>query len=277
MRRRGTLRATFGAVCIAAVAVTAAAIPANADSVPFNDQYASGAIGFCNQSRQPVTSGNINDVPFVWTAVSSANAPSGYAHGKATLYAFQPRKDVDPGDWSGRQLTAASSFSNPNHPMAQATYGDSPLLWFVQAFPPKWDGLVQLRLFFSGIELPLHQSPYPAAVIRVSGNTWTLVSGSASPACTSGTAISGEAGKIPASIISVSPRPTSGSKVTGAAATRPAAQDNAADPAASSSGSHHGSGAAVPVALSIAGAAALGSSGGVLFWRRRRRSPRGHP
>src|SRR3954463_5459584 len=83
-------------------------------SVPFTDPNAVGALGFCDRSGHEVTAGKIGDAPLAWTAVSSAAAPAGYAapKGRAGLFAYQPIKDVDPGDWSGKQFTAASQFTN---------------------------------------------------------------------------------------------------------------------------------------------------------------------
>ena len=56
----------------------------------------------------------------------------------------------------GDQLTDQSSFSNRAHPMAQATYADVPLYGDDHAFPPYWDGLFELRMYFSGPNKVVH-------------------------------------------------------------------------------------------------------------------------
>ena len=67
--------------------------------------------------------------------------------------------------------------------MAQATYADNPLIWPDHSMPPYWDGLYELRMFFTSPDKAPWTSSYPAAVIKVTGNTWTLVQGGGS-SCT---------------------------------------------------------------------------------------------
>ncbi|MGP8182147.1 MAG: hypothetical protein ACLP1E_15450 [Acidimicrobiales bacterium] len=135
--------------------------------------------------------------------MSSARVPAGYT--RATLYVYQPIQHVDPGDWTGYRLTGDSLFSNPAHPMAQATYADNPLIWPDQSMPPYWDGLYQLRMFFSGPDKDPWTSSYPTAVVKVTGNTWTLVQGGGS-SCTGGKAESVESFLLPKSETAV-PKP----------------------------------------------------------------------
>ena len=162
------------------------AVPATAFAsgfkVPFTDSYQVGSLTLCNSHEQPITSGSLSSDPFVWRAVSSARAPVGYT--RATLYLFQPLQYIDPGDWTGYELTEDSLFSNPAHPMAQATYADGPLSWPDHSMPPYWDGLYELRLFFSAPDKMPITASYPAAVIKVTGKTWTLVRGVDRPAPT---------------------------------------------------------------------------------------------
>jgi hypothetical protein len=172
----------------------ALAYPVNAaagDSLPFTDPNAVGFISLCDHNGQSITSGKLTDFPFVWTAVSSTPAPLGYEKGKATLYAFQPRQEVDPGEWSGLQLSGSSTYTNPAHPVVQETYGDLPLDAFTGSYPPQWSGLVQLRIYYTGINLEQHAAPYPATVLRVKGDRWTLVTGGTVP-CNSGHGTSNE-------------------------------------------------------------------------------------
>ena len=113
--------------------------------------------------------------------------PTGYT--RATLDVFQPIQYVNPGDWTGYELTDDSIFSNPVHPMAQATYADAPLIWPDKSMPPYWEGLYELRMVFSAVNKQPYDFTYPTAVIRVTGNTWTLVQGGGS-SCTDGSAVS---------------------------------------------------------------------------------------
>lgn len=211
--------ARLGAACAVLFAVTLSVAPgaeaagasmgsaAAAQGIPFVDPHAQGALGFCDRNNKPVTSGSLTDIPFVWKAVSSVPAPSGYVGplGKATLMVFQPRKEHDPGEWTGIMFTASAKYSNPKHPMTQATTLDRPLLDFTSV-APLWDGYAQVRMYFSNVDRPPHTNPYPAAVIKITGNTWQLASTGPAPACGAGSAVSAETLHIdPKKIPSASP------------------------------------------------------------------------
>jgi hypothetical protein len=177
--------ATIGVVLIASLWPV---VPiASASSVPFHDQYSNGLITLCGQNGQRVTSGDTRDEPFAWDAVASSPAPARYQKGLAYLYAYQPLLYLDPGDWSGEQLTDGSWYSNGQHPIAAATNRDIPMVWFVQAFPAHWNGYVELRMLLSVPGEPPITSPYPTAIIQVKGYHWTLIQGGTTP-CDSGTA-----------------------------------------------------------------------------------------
>jgi hypothetical protein len=181
---------------VATVSLLGAALPAGATTAgtgPLADSNVTGNLTFCNRANQPMTSGSLTAVPFVWKAISSSAAPAGYrtSAARATLAAYQPLKYVDPSDWSGGQLTGSTAFTNPLHPVAQSTNGDGPLLSFVQAYPPHFKGLVEVRMLFSGVALPQQIESYPAAVLKVTGNHWTLVSGGGG-SCADGTGTSDE-------------------------------------------------------------------------------------
>ena len=165
-------------------------------AVPFTDPNQVGSLTLCNPHEQPITSGSLLTVPFVWRAVSTTRVPPGYT--RAELYLFQPIQYVDPGDWTGYQLTDGAVFSNPAHPMAQATYADAPLIWPDNSMSPHWDGLYELRMVFSSPNKQPWSFSYPTAVIKVTGNSWTLVEGGGS-SCTDGTAESVESVLLPKS------------------------------------------------------------------------------
>lgn len=199
------MRSTVVAAVVLSLGGIVAAPLAFADSVPFTDNDQNGFLALCDKSGHQVTSGDIRTAPFVWNAIASTGAPTEYtgSNRKAVLAAFQPRQQVDPAEWSGGQLTASSTYSNPAHPVAQATDTDGSLLAFLQGYPARWDGLVEVRMYFSAPDLPPHAAPYPATVLRVSGNRWTVVRGG-TLSCQSGTGTSVESLYLPAARTTVS-------------------------------------------------------------------------
>ncbi len=135
--------------------------------------------GCATRPGNNISHGSVYDKPFAWRAVSAV-AASGALGGpgrKATLYAYQPRKGVDPANWSGQQLGAASAYSSTTVPVAQQTDRDPALSDYLNNFPPQWDRLVELRIYFGALHTPVSASAYPAADIRIAGTTWTLLNG----------------------------------------------------------------------------------------------------
>jgi hypothetical protein len=255
--------------------------------VPFTDPNAHGTLTFCNPNGQPMTSGRLSTQPFAWKTVSSVAPPSGYGlpSSRATLYAYQPIQFIDPGDWSGLQITGASSFSNRAHPLVQATSGDATMRNFVASYPPHWDGLVQLRMYFTGFNKPLDLNKYPSAVLKITGNTWTLVQGGGA-SCTSGTGVSDETRLLPKSRFSSPPAeqtgasasPSSSTGAKGSAASSPGSSgsDGSTGSAAGNSDSQSGSGSSAGLSAGAKtgiglGVLALVGAGvvAILLWRRR--------
>lgn len=257
-------RLVTAATMTAIVALSFAPVAAHAaQGIPFNDPHTQGSIGFCDRNGKPVTSGKVTDIPFVWKAVSSVPAPDGYygTLGKAVLSVFQPRPQVDPGEWTGIQFTASSKYTNQKHPMTQATTLDRPLLDFT-SIAPLWDGYAQVRMYFSNVNMPAHTLPYPAAVIKITGDTWTLASKGPVPDCTAGTAVSAETLHIdPTRIPSASPTllGPNGDKLPTSAATAAGVLTGSPDPSSGSSN---------PSSSSIAAVASTSapSSSGVPAW-----------
>lgn len=258
----------FG-TAVAAVALAAAAFApaASAGSAPFDDQNASGYIGFCDRSGHQVRSGQIGAAPFAFHAVSSQPAPTGYT--KATLYLYQPRREVDPGDWSGKQMTAAATFTNPAHPMAAGTGFDPAFVDFSGAYPLKWDGYAQARIFYTTPGRPMASRPYPAAILKVSGDTWTQIGGGDVP-CGAGTSNSVELKALPSSILArptaraVPGEPTSAASAAGASGGRSAPGGTSSRRGSGSAGSPvdpSASGSALPAADGSPVAEATSSNG----------------
>jgi hypothetical protein len=211
MNRKTLLGWSARFAATAAVAVSfaacssAAAGPSVATRAPFSDPNAVGYIGLCSSSGGQITSGSISSSPFAWRAVSSAAAHGPYdnSYRTATLLAYQPQQGLTPGEWSGSELTASSRYSNPAHPMAEATPGDGSLQDFMADFPPRWDGFLQLRIYLSTADAQPYSLRYPALDIQVIGNTWYAVGGG-TVNCNAGTAESIESILLPKSSITTS-------------------------------------------------------------------------
>ena len=197
-------RAALGLAGVAALAGTgfAASDAAAATALPFHDQNATASIGLCDAKGNPITSGSIDSHAFVTAAAASAPAPANYTpdkKAKATLYAFQPRQGVDPGEWSGFQLTGGSVFSDGQHPLVAGTNLDPSLREYMSAYAPRWDHLIQLRIYYTATNRVISRRSYPAAVLKVSGNTWTLVQGATNLHCDLAKVVSSERLLLPSS------------------------------------------------------------------------------
>ena len=243
-----------------------------ATQAPYSDPQVSGSIGLCNAAGQQITSGSVSATPFVARAGSSGSAPAPYnnAYRTAILAAYQPQKELAPGEWSGQEMTASSRYTNPAVPMVEATARDMSLAQFLVAFPANWDGFVQLRMFFGTANAEQRTQSYPALDIQVTGSTWHAVGG-ATVNCTAGSAQSIESILLPTSTTTtttVAPATTTTKATT-------SAKEHSTTTTASAGGEtrlHHSSRSWIlPVVIVVAVVAA-----GVLAWlairRRRKRS-----
>ena len=169
-------------------------VAAHADSVPFKDPDARGQLSLCDAYGHQLDHGSVYDKPFANIVVSSEPTKPGYDHnhaGKATLFAYTPVENVDPPDWVSFQLSGASFFSNDAHPMAEVTAKDYSLRDYAISYPRRWQGLVQLRFVLGSPGKPLVFTPYPAAVLKIDGDTWRVVQQGPDD-CATGKAISTE-------------------------------------------------------------------------------------
>ena len=236
---------------------------AAAGGVPWTDSSAQGLIGFCGRDDQPVTSGSLTDQPFVWKAVSTVAAPAHYT--EAILELYQPIQHVDPSGWSGYQLTDTAAFNNPQHPAAQATNVDEPLIGADQQYPPYWDGLYQLRMYFAAPQEAVYTQPYPVAVIQVTGKKWQLVQGGTVD-CSASQAVSGIAKDLPQSVLNtpqtVALGRTAGSRTNPAPATAASESSTASDPHTKTSTPSSSSTSPSPPDASGRASSALGPAGG---------------
>jgi len=242
--RARALRATIatGAIVAGGVLGIGSAAHAAGSGTPYRDPSAVGYIGLCNNAGHQITSGSIKTTPFAWRAVSSTAAQAPYnASGRtATLYAFQPRQGIPPGEWSGEQLTSSARYTNAAHPMVAATSGDDSLEDFMQDFRPAWDGLLQVRMYLGAPDHPIYSLTYPALDIQVTGNTWHEVEGG-TVSCTSGKSVSLETIVLP----KATPHPHKSKNGTGQSSNGPTASSS---PKASTAPGAAGGGSASPLA-----------------------------
>jgi hypothetical protein len=285
----GALRLVLATIVTGMLAVAAglSASPAAASgAVPYHDPAAVGDIGLCNKAGQQITHGDLNASPLAWRAVSSvaATAPYNGPGRTATLFAYQPRQGLAPGEWSGEALTASSRYSNPAHPMVAATSGDDSLADFDGDFHPAWDDLVQLRIYLGAPNNQPETFQYPALTLKVTGNTWHAVDGG-SVSCHSGTSESIETillhpsttpkpaarahpEKGASAKANGSAKPSNAGQSTGPAASTAPSTSEAANSSSSSSSSHGGLIALLIVIAGLVVAAAI-----YLFLRRRQPAP----
>jgi len=273
--------AVLAAIPLAGLLLAPAAEAAN--GLPYTDPRSQGSITLCDASGHAITSGNIHDRPtFAWVVSSQAAPPAyGVKTGKATVYAYQPRAQVNPADWSGQQISGSSLYNNPAHPMAQVTTGDKPIGDFVAAYPPQWDGLIQLRIYLTVPNHLAYQVRYPTTDLKITGSVFTVVDPGNTP-CTVGRAVSSEHLLLPASAFpkpsAASPRPstgtgatsgpTPGANVAGVAVT-PSTVPVAAGTSATADPPSGGSGAN-PILVGLLVVAVIGAAGTAVFILRSR-------
>lgn len=234
-------------------AVSFMAPAAAAAGAPPADSSAVGAITLCGQNGQQITSGSISAKPVVWRAVDTTAAPKGYGEGgTATLFAYQPRPQVPPGDWSGEQLTASARYTNPSHPMAAATVIDESLASYFGDYPLSPLGLIQLRIYLGSPKQPPYSILYDATYLRVSNGRWTQLSPGPADCSTSGSSVSVETLTLPKKDFKVKPTPgaTQQPGADGTAAPDPGATQSAGASAVSASNSPDASGATSSAASS---------------------------
>ena len=277
-------RLAAAALVVACAALIGTTTAAASNPVPYTDFQAKGSVGLCDKSGNAVTSGRITDRPFVWFAVSSMAAPQGYAvpGRKATLFIYQPRPNTYPNQWSADQMTSSSPYTNPRYPMAAATDADFSLKDYIAEFPPRWNGLLQLRIYYGAPGKPTWTDTYAATDITVSGSTWRVVRGASVP-CTKGTAKPNETFRITPSptgaaaspsttssvptLTSASPSPSDTATPSASGEDATSASPSAAVAAASESGTGSGAGPAAWL-LGLVTVAAV--AGGGAWWYRRR-------
>jgi len=286
MRKRAWIDRHFGftmtvllAFVVAVVVFSFHVFPAQAatgPAAPYTDAQATGYLTLDGQDGKPVKSGAITDKPFVYQAVGSNPAAAPYAKTghKATLMAFQPRPGVAPGQWSGDTLTASTTFPDLRHPAAHGTAQDFALKDFLDEFPAKWDGMVELRLYLTAPGVPAQTTGYASTDIKVTGKYWVVVGGG--PGAGAGGA--NIPGKVsPAAAAALAGKPAPSTPATSTASAAPSAGSSAAGP---DGGAGAGFGSAslselpylrTPGYLFVAAAAVIAIVFGAVLVRRRNR------
>jgi hypothetical protein len=276
-------------LCIAGVLVSGGQSAALAGGTPYTDNQVRGYITFYDKSGAAVTTGDVATRPFVWRAVGSEAAPEPYNGDgrKAALLAFVPRENVNVEDWSGDLLVQSTDYTDAAHPKAQATNEDFSLADFFDNLPPRWEGYVQIRMFYAMPDAPAVTKGYAATNIQVTGTTWTVVGGGpaveeASPPAPQSSAgsvgVPGGATAGPGDAASPTPSASATGGAGGSSGGSPAAGASGADPqAVPVSAQSQRSGSRGGVWLVTAVVVALMSGGGlvVVAVARRRRSADG--
>ena len=266
--------AIFGSVLVSLT--VASPLAGAAGGAPYNDPASDGSIGLCNQAGQQITSGTISSTPFVWRAVSSVAAPAPYnGDGRtAILEAYQPQQGLLPGEWSGQGMTASANYSNPSVPMAQATSRDISLANFLTAYPARWDGFVQLRMYFGTINAPPLTTHYPSLNIQVTGSKWQAVGGG-SVNCTAGTAVSLETQLLPSTTTTAPPAAattTTSKPIKATTSTTTKKATSAAAGSVGTAGTKSGTSTTAVVVVVLAGIVLIGGA----TWLLLRRRAKGH-
>jgi membrane protein implicated in regulation of membrane protease activity len=238
--------------------------------VPYTDANATGGITLCGGQGHAVTSGRI-DASLAATAVggSAAVAPYNANFRSAILVAYQPRKGIDPGNWSGQSMTGLSQYTNPKNPMVEILPRDYTLQGFLTAYSAQWDGLLQLRIYLKAPNQSTKNDTYAATTLKVTGSTWQQVGAAAGDVCKTGTA------RSIARILGL-PTAAPSTRPSGSGSTAPPGASSSSRPGASASSSTPSavSGSADPSAAQASGAlakaklagASTANGGGPLTW-----------
>lgn len=149
------------------------------EEAPYTDPASTGGLTLCSADGKAVTEGRTGDRPFADLVLGDTPLPDDAdpAGAVATLYAYQPREGIAPGEFSGSPITAAVAFADASRPATRVTADAWSLGDFVTAFPASLQGYVQLRLVLGTPQLGTLADGYDTADIKVDGDRWELVRG----------------------------------------------------------------------------------------------------
>jgi len=259
--------------------------------LPYTDTNATGGITLCDAHGQTIMRGPVGgSLAAAVVGGSAAVAPFNGDHRSAILTAYQPRKGIDPGNWSGQLLTGASLYTNPKNPMVEILPRDTSLEGFITAYPARWDGLVQLRVYLKAPNQGAKQDTYAATTLKVTGSTWQQVGAVAGDVCKTGTAKSiARILGLPTAAPSVEPSSSrSPGRAAASSSSRPGAKPSTSTPSVHPGRAASSAAQVDSAKANLAGASTANTSGplawllsvGVLatsvmlwwFWNRRRQA-----
>ncbi|HJQ05940.1 MAG TPA: Ig-like domain repeat protein [Nocardioides sp.] len=178
------IAAVTGTVAVASIALGGSL--AGATDTSLIDADSVGTIALYDAAGNPVTTGNLSD-PIAAYAVGSGGLAAGT---KAALFAYVANPAANPGDWTGEQLSAATTTPAagapaglPSGPTATITADSTSIGQFLAGFPTVSNGEVELRLRTTTPGAP-SATTYDALDIFVSGNTWSTSQAAASTTTT---------------------------------------------------------------------------------------------
>lgn len=219
LRRVATGFAATGIACAAALTAVGSAHAAGTTPPWEPDRSSVGGLVFYNSSGEAITSGSINDAPIAAYVQGTAAIRAGDT--KATLYGYLPVSGQVPGQWSGEQMSASTTYPPATHPGNVSTTlpvltgasDDESIATLAADFPNTdtssdgYAGVYQLRLRTTAAGSPANVT-YDEADILISGTTWSVLytKGAGTSTSTtlkvkpSGTVTSGTSVKLTASV-----------------------------------------------------------------------------
>ncbi|GAB3863804.1 hypothetical protein GCM10028801_32050 [Nocardioides maradonensis] len=178
------LAAVTGTVAVASIALGGSL--AGAADTSHVDADSVGTIALYDATGNPVTTGNLGD-PIAAYAVGSGGLAPGT---KAALFAYVADPSTNPGDWTGGQLSAATTTpaagapaALPSGPTATITPTSTSLAQFLAGYPTVSNGEVELRLRTTTPGAPA-ATTYDTLDVFVSGSTWSTAQTAASTTTT---------------------------------------------------------------------------------------------
>ncbi|HVW79436.1 MAG TPA: Ig-like domain-containing protein [Mycobacteriales bacterium] len=148
------------------------------------DPASAGGLTFYDAAGHAITGGTITSAPFAAYVVGASTLRSGDT--KATLYGYLPVSGKPAAEFSGEQLSSATSFPatgapsgvSSSLPVVTGSSTDESLAALAADYPNNgtgaYAGIYQLRLVTSAPGESV-SSTYDSADIRISGNTWSVV------------------------------------------------------------------------------------------------------
>jgi hypothetical protein len=168
------------AVVVVVAAVAISSFVKSDEVVPYDDPQSSGLLTLCDESGNQITKGKLRDKPFAPIVLGSTPVDERVdddAVVNATLFGYQPREAIDPVEFSGSPIGGPVRFVDHARPATRVVEDAWSLANFVEVFPAKHDGYVQLRLINSTSGYGAFTKSYDTADLKVDGDSWHVVRG----------------------------------------------------------------------------------------------------